>query len=80
MAARPVDPQKQAAALEALRTAVPPRPLAATFWDRHGGKVVFAVALVLGVWLFARVVGRFIGHSVAETSRAEEELRRGLRR
>ena len=80
MAHKPVDPERQAAALEALRTAVPPRPRAASFWERNGGKVVLAVALVLGVWLFARVVGRLIGTSVAETSRAEEDLRRGLRR
>ncbi len=80
MPPKPVDPQKQAAALEALRTAVQPRPAAASFWERHGAKVVLIVALVAGVWVFARVVGKFIGTSVAETSRAGDDLRRGLRR
>ncbi|MGZ6143329.1 MAG: hypothetical protein ACXWLM_08320 [Myxococcales bacterium] len=78
--AQPVDPQRQAAALEALRTAVPQKSEAATFWERHGGKVVLAVALLLGVWLAARVVGGFLRASVDETSRAQEDLRRGLRR
>lgn len=74
----PVDPQKQAAALEALRTAVPPKTEAESFWERHGGKVIVAVAVLLGLWLAARVVGGFVQHSVDETGRAEETLRRGL--
>jgi hypothetical protein len=72
------DAERRAAALEALRAGQPASSPAATFWQQHGGKVIFAVALVLGIWLFARVVGSFVKTSIAETHRTQEEVRRGL--
>ena len=78
--AAPVDPKRQAAAIEALRAAVPPKSEAETFWQRHGGKVVVAAALLLGLWLVSRAVGAFVRSSVDGTTRAQEDLRRGLHR
>ena len=81
MGAEPNDAQRRAAALEALRTAAPPQKNeAASFWERYGGKLILAAVVLLGLWLAVRAVGSFIGTSVNETSRAEEDLRRGLRR
>ena len=79
MATDPGEAERRAAALEALRTAPPPAE-AHSFWQQRGGKVVLAVAILLGFWLAMRAVGRFMRNSVAETARAEEELRRGLKR
>ena len=76
----PVDPKRQAAALEALRTATPAKSEAASFWERHGGKLIITGVLLLGIWVGARVVGAFVRNSVDETSRAQDDLRRGLRR
>ena len=72
--------QKQAAALEALRHGPPPKSGAATFWQQHGGKLIATVALLLGLWLLARLVGSFMHTSIAETERTQEELRRGMGR
>ena len=76
----PVDPQRKAAALEALRNATPPKSQAASFWARHGGKLILAGVLLLGIWVGTRLVGAFVRSSVDETSRAQDDLRRGLRR
>jgi len=76
----PVDPQRQAAALEALRNATPPKSEAASFWGRHGGRLILAGVLLLGIWVGAWLVGAFVRSSVDETTRAQDDLRRGLRR
>jgi hypothetical protein len=75
----PTDPARRAAALQALQAGRPPASAPATFWKQHGGKLIFAAALVLGVWLLARGVGRFMRTSVSETARSEEVIRRGVR-
>jgi hypothetical protein len=78
----PSDPEaeRRAAALEALKIAPLPRTEAESFWQQHGGKIVGAVALLLGLWLVSRAVGGFMRHSMSESDRAQEELRRGLKR
>ena len=76
----PVDPKRQAAALEALRTATPPKSEAASFWARYGGRLILAGVLLLGIWAGAWMVGAFVRNSVDETTRAQDDLRRGLRR
>ena len=80
MAMDPKEAERRAAALEALRNAPPPKTEVESFWQQNGGKIVLAVALLLGLWLVTRVVGGLVHTSVSETSRAEEELRRGLKR
>ncbi len=72
--------ERRAAALEALKIAPPPRTEVESFWEQHGGKIVGAVALLLGLWLVSRAVGGFMQHSMSESDRAQEELRRGSRR
>jgi hypothetical protein len=72
--------ERRAAALEALKIAPPPRTEVESFWELHGGKIVGAVALLLGLWLVSRAVGGFMQHSMSESDRAQEELRRGSRR
>ncbi|MCA1827640.1 MAG: hypothetical protein ABR567_21445 [Myxococcales bacterium] len=74
----PNDAERRAAALDALRTAEPAKSV--TFWDRHGSKVILAVVLVVGIWVGTRLVGAFIRSSVDGTTRAQDDLRRGLRR
>jgi hypothetical protein len=73
----PVDPARRAAALEALSARQTETP--DTFWKLHGGKVIFTVALVLGLWLVLAGLGRFLQHSISETARSEEVIRRGVR-
>jgi hypothetical protein len=72
--------ERRAAALEALKISPPPRSEAESFWQQHGGKIVGAVALLLGLWLVSRAVGGFMQHSLSESERAQEDLRRGLKR
>ncbi len=80
MAPEPTSAERRAAALEALKNAPPERGQAASFWERSGAKVVGAIALVLGLWLAVRAVGAFVRTSTSESDRAQEELRRGMRR
>jgi hypothetical protein len=80
MGAEPNEAQRRAAALEALRTAPPQKSEAASFRERYGGKLILAAAVLLVLWLAVRAVGSFLHTSVDETRRAEEDLRRGLRR
>ena len=70
--------ERRAAALDALKTASPRETQ--TFWQQHGTKIAGAVALLLGLWLVTRAVGSFLRTSVEETTRSQEELRRGMRR
>lgn len=79
----PIDPEearRRAAALEAMRTTVSPRTPARSFWQQHGRRIAGGIALLLGLWLVARAVGSFMRHSVEETHRSEQELRRGMQR
>lgn len=76
----PKEAERRAAALEALRRAPPPAADGGSFWSRHGRTVIALAGLALGLWLFTRAVGGFLRSSVTETSRSQEELRRGLRR
>jgi hypothetical protein len=80
MGADESESQRRAAALEALKHAPPQQRDSGSFWNRHGAKVAAIVALALGLWLMARAVGAFMRHSISETERADEELRRGMRR
>ena len=80
MAIDPKEAERRAAALEALRNAPPPKTEAESFWQQNGGKIVAAVAILLGLWLVTRAVGGFLRTSVSETDRAQEEIRRGLKR
>jgi hypothetical protein len=75
-----VDPERRAKALEALRIGRPAPSQASTFWSQHGGKVMLAAVLALGLWLVAGAVGRFMHTSISETERSEEVLRSGMRR
>ena len=74
----PNEAERRAAALDALKNQTPAETQ--TFWQQHGAKVIAAVAILLGLWLVARAVGSFMRTSVDETSRSQEELRRGMRR
>jgi len=74
----PRDAERRAAALDALKSQSPVETQ--TFWQQHGAKVIAAVAVVLGLWLVTRAVGSFLRTSVDETSRSQEELRRGMKR
>lgn len=69
---------RRAAALDALRTAPPAETR--TFWQEHGNKIMIGGAVLLAIWLGTRMVGSFLRTSAEESSRAEEELRRGLKR
>ena len=80
MALDPKEAERRAAALEALRVAPPPSLDTGSFWGRHGRTVVSLLAIALGLWLLTRAVGSFLHSSVSETSRSQEELRRGMRR
>jgi len=73
-----VDPKRQAAALEALRTAEPART--ASFRERYGGRLILLGVVLLALVVGVRLVGAFLRTSADESSRAQEELRRGLRR
>jgi hypothetical protein len=75
----PDDASRRAAALQALSQAQPAQSAGATFWERHGGRIVLAGVLLLGLLVVALAVGKFLRTSISETSRAEQELRRGLR-
>jgi hypothetical protein len=70
---------RRAAALEALRIERPAAPPAASFWQEHGGKVILVTGLTLGIWLLARGVGSYMQSSSAETEKAQETIRKGLR-
>jgi fatty acid desaturase len=80
MAIDPKEAERRAAALEALRHATPPRSEAATFWEQHGRKIIGGLLLLFGLWLVARAVGGFMHSSASETEKAQEVIRRGLRR
>ena len=80
MAIDPKEAERRAAALEALRVAPPPALDTGSFWGRHGRTVIAVVALLAGLWILTRAVGSFLHSSVSETSRSQEELRRGMRR
>src|SRR5205823_258492 len=69
---------RRAAALEALRQGQPAVSPQATFWQRHGGKIVLAAVVLLVIWIGARAVGRFMQASVSETGRAQDQLREGM--
>jgi hypothetical protein len=69
---------RRAAALQALSKAQPAQSAGATFWERHGGSIVLGGILLVGLVLVALAVGKFLRTSISETSRAEQELRRGL--
>ena len=74
----PKEADRRAAALDALRAAPPAEPR--TFWQEHGNKILLAGGILLALWLVMRMVGGFLRTSADETSRAEEEIRRGLKR
>ncbi len=80
MAIDPKEAERRTAALEALKTAAPPRTEVESVWQQHGRKIAAAVALLLGLWLVTRAEGSFLRTSVSETDRAEQELRRALKR
>ena len=73
------DARRRAAALEALREKRAPAPPARSFWERNGTRLLVLAGVILAVALIARAVGRLMGSSIAETRRAEEELRKGMR-
>jgi len=80
--ATPVSPDeaaRRAAALEALSKAQPAKSAGATFWEQHGGRFVLGGILILALLLVALAVGKFMRTSISETSRSEQELRRGMR-
>jgi hypothetical protein len=74
-----IDPQRRAAALQALQEKRPATPPAKAFWERHGARIGVAVAVLLALALAARAVGTFMRSSISETARAEQELRKGMR-
>lgn len=80
MATDPKEAERRAAALEALRNAPPPKTEMESFWQQYGARLVAAVAILLGLWLVTRAVGGLLRTSVAETDRAQEDIRRGLKR
>jgi hypothetical protein len=73
------DARRRAAALEALKEKRAPAPAARSFWERNGFRVLVVAGLVLALALIARAVGSFMRSSISETSRAEQELRKGMR-
>ena len=75
----PDEAARRAAALQALSQAKPVQSAAATFWEQHGGRIVIGGILVLALLLVSLAVGKFMRTSISETSRAEQDLRRGLR-
>ena len=80
--ATPVAPDeaaRRAAALDALGRAQPVKRTGVTFWEQHGGKAVLGGILFAALLLVALAVGKVMRTSISETSRAEQELRRGLR-
>jgi hypothetical protein len=74
-----IDPQRRAAALQALQEKRPATPPSKAFWERNGGRIAIAAAVLLALLLVARAVGAFMRSSISETARAEQELRKGLR-
>jgi hypothetical protein len=77
--AGPDEAARRAAALEALSKGQPAQSASATFWEKHGGRIVLGGVLLLALVLVALGVGKFLRTSISETSRAEQDLRRGLR-
>jgi hypothetical protein len=80
MAIDPKEAERRAAALEALRNGPPPRSEAQTFWEQHGRKIIGGLLLLFGLWLVVRAVGGLLHRSASETERAEDVIRRGIRR
>ncbi len=74
-----IDPQRRAAALQALQEKRPATPASKAFWERNGARIGVACAVLLALVLAARAVGVFMRHSISETARAEQELRKGMR-
>ena len=70
---------RRAAALQALSKAQPAQSAGATFWEQHGGRIIVGGILFVALLVIALAVGRFVRTSISETSRAEQDLRRGLR-
>jgi len=71
--------QRRAAAIQALQEKRSPTPPAKAFWERNGARIGIAIALLIALALVARAVGSFMHTSISETSRAEQDLRKGMR-
>jgi hypothetical protein len=65
--------------LEALSKAQPTKSARANFRERHGRGILVGGALLLVLLLITLAVGKFVRTSISETSRSEQELRRGMR-